>query len=225
MAACHAMLAAAETPPRLRVLAVSMWALAEGLLGRYDVGQSILDTHTDVLALAEVGGFVSYVRAEVTAGTDPDRALGFLDEALEEAGETPLGFVGASAGVLRVSLLVHRGAHDDAVALARPLVPQLLAAGTIPHVWRVFRSIAHVLVDRGHPETAARALASADADPRAPVVLGPWTETIGRLWDPITAALGADRVAAIRSEGAAVSLRSLWAEVDAAIHPVPLPAH
>ncbi|MFN3219939.1 MAG: AfsR/SARP family transcriptional regulator [Acidimicrobiales bacterium] len=219
MAACHAMLADDDTPPRLRVLAVSMWALAEGLLGRYDVGRSILDSHTDVLGLAEVGGFVSYVRAEVAAGTDPDEALGFLDEALAESGEAPLGFVGASAGVLRVSLLVHRNAHDEAVELARRLVPELLAAGTIPHVWRVFRSMGHVLVDRGHPETAARALASAEADPRAPVVLGPWTETIGRLWGPITDALGPERVAEIRAEGAGVSLRNLWAEVEAAIHP------
>lgn len=223
MAACNAMLGDDDTPPRLRVLAVSMWALAEGLLGRYDEGQSILDAHTDVLALAPIGGFLSYVRAEIAAGRDPDEALLLLDEAVVESDEAPLGFVGASAGVLRVSLLVHRGAHDDAVSLTRLLVPQLLAAGTVPQVWRVFRSISHVLVARGHLETAARALATADADPRAPVVLGPWTETIGRLWRPINDALGADRVAAIRAEVSNVSLRSLWAEVDAAIHSDPVP--
>jgi predicted ATPase/DNA-binding SARP family transcriptional activator len=217
--ACQAMLADSDTPPRLRVLAVSMWALAEGLLGRYAEGQAILDMHSEVLALADVGGFVSYVQAEVAAGTDTERALRFLDEAMAQSGDAPLGFVAASAGVLRVSLLVHRRAHDEAVDLACRLVPELLAAGTIPHVWRVFRSMGHVLVDRGHPATAARALACADADPRAPVVLGPWTETIGRLWDPITGALGAARVAEIRAEGATVSLRDLWAEVEAAIHP------
>lgn len=217
VATCRTMIDDPDTPPRLRVLAVAMWALAEGFMGRFAHAQAILDDHEAVLALSDIGGFVAYVRAEVANGTDTEAALAHLDEANRLSCDAPTSFVAASAKALNLSLLVHTGRVAEACELARRLAPELLTAGTVPHAWRALRALAHVLVAQGDAVTAARVLAAAELDPRAPVVLGHWNDTIQRQWRLIDAALGAEQVAAIRAGGASLSIAELWGEVEAAL--------
>jgi tetratricopeptide (TPR) repeat protein len=217
VATCRLMIADADTPPRLRVLAVSMWALAEAFMGRFDEAERVLAEHAEVLELTDIGGFVDYVRAEVAGGTDTEQALRHVDRAIRLSGDAPDSFVAASAKALHLSLLVHSGRTSEAAELALDLAPDLLAAGTVPHAWRALRASAHVLNTRGDYTTAARVLATAEHDPRAPVVLGHWTATIERQWAIIDEALGAERVEQIRGECASLSIAELWSEVEAAL--------
>jgi tetratricopeptide (TPR) repeat protein len=217
VATCRLMITDADTPPRLRVLAVSMWALAEAFMGRFDEAERVLAEHAEVLELTDIGGFVDYVRAEVAGGTDTEEALRHVDRAIRLSDDAPDSFVAASANALHLSLLVHSGRTAEAAELALDLAPDLLAAGTVPHAWRALRASAHVLNTRGDHTTAARVLATAEHDPRAPVVLGHWTATIERQWTIIDDALGAERVDQIRRECASLSIAELWSEVEAAL--------
>jgi len=165
--------------------------------------------------------FAHYAAAELAAGSDPEAAIELYRRAIELARPAGGTFVHGVASVGLVRLWAASGRTAEALSGYRTLIEDWRRAGHWTQMWTTLRNLALVLADTGQPETAAVLLGAADAAPEAPMVSVPAVRAeMDAVEERITAELGADRVAAARSRGAALPrgrvVDAALAAVDAA---------
>ncbi len=147
-------------------------ALIDSYLGEAARAQGWLDTYAAVLD-DDPHGFVAFTRAELLAGADPEAALGCFDLALARSTTSRQTYTRHIAGIGRAAVLIRLGRHAEAVAACRDLIGAVRSAGMTAQVWTTLRLTAELLAGLGDLGTAAAILAAADAEPLAPVVMGP----------------------------------------------------
>jgi hypothetical protein len=86
--------------------------------------------------------------------------------------------------VARASVLIRLRRHAEAAAACRDVIEAVRMAGMTAQVWTSLRLTAELLGDLGDAESAAAIVAAADADPLAPVVMGPDLERQANLRRP-----------------------------------------
>jgi hypothetical protein len=83
--------------------------------------------------------------------------------------------------VARAAVLIRLGRRAEAVEACRSVLEAVRSANMTAQVWTMIRLIAELLAGLGDRETAAVLVAAADADPLAPVVMGPDRERLAAL--------------------------------------------
>ncbi len=116
--------------------------------------------------------FARYAAGELESGSDPDRGAELFRAAVAGAEEIGAAQVSDVARLALFAVLVRQGRRDEALDLVRPLLDDLLRAGSWPQVWTALRITAELLVDADRPEDAALVLAAVDAAPGAPPLVG-----------------------------------------------------
>jgi hypothetical protein len=166
------------------------WAIATGLCckalmdcygGDPAAGRRWLDAYAQELQADRYEGFVPFTRGELLAGTDPEAALAWYQRSLDCSAAIDQVYTGNIARVARTALLIRLGRTDDAVDACRRTLVAVRAAGMTAQVWTMLRLTAELLAGLGDPQSAAAIVAAADADPYAPVVMGPDRDRQSRL--------------------------------------------
>ena len=130
------------------------------------------------LASAEATGaavehaFALYAAGEVAAYTDMDNGARLLGEAVVAADRAGAGYVSQIARLARLAALVRLNRHDEALALATPLVHDERRAGLWPQLWTTMRILAELLAAGARDQDAAFLLAAAEAAEAAPPLSG-----------------------------------------------------
>ena len=199
----------------IRAESVGLWILSELYAGRPERSVALLSEHEEILAGSEVGGFVTFTRAEVAMVDDPAARLALLEQSAREAAEAGSSFQQRLIEVARLAVLVDDAQFDEARRLALDLIPRILSAATVPQAWTALRHVARLLNELDEPTIALRILDAADIAPAAPGVTGDdlaalaelrrsceavvadhapvgTVVPIGRLWDEVAAALTSD---------------------------------
>ncbi len=133
-----------------------------------------LTDHADLLAAADTyHGFVAFTRGELASVTEPAAALHWFERSQELSSLISQTYMGHLAAIGRTAVLIRLGRHADAITACREQIVALRRIGMTAQVWTMLRLTAELLGELGDLETAVAILDAADADPLAPVVLGP----------------------------------------------------
>jgi predicted ATPase/DNA-binding SARP family transcriptional activator len=151
--------------------------------------------------VSRLDGFVTYTRGELAAERDPERALGYFEQAYRQCDVQGNTYVREVAAIGRTAVLVRLGRHAEAATACLELVESLRRLGMWPQLWMVLRLTAELLVALGDHATAAALLTTADSDSLAPAVFGVDRDRHTALWADIADRLGPDLLEDLRAEG------------------------
>lgn len=198
----------------IRAESVGLWILSELYAGRPDRSVELLAEHEEILAASEVGGFVTFTRAEVAMVNDPTARLALLEQSSHEAAAAGSSFQQRLIEVARLAVLVDDARLAEAGQLALDLIPRVIGAATVPQAWTALRHVARLLARLDEPAVALRILDAAELAAEAPGVVG---ADLAALTELRRSCEGA--VADHARLGAAVPIGRLWDEVAAALSP------
>jgi predicted ATPase/DNA-binding SARP family transcriptional activator len=178
VAAVHAdactMAAAPGAPTWAAAMGPCCAALIDLYTGDIEGAHRWLTDHADLLAAADTyHGFVAFTRGELASVTEPTAALHWFERSRELSSRISQTYIGHLAAIGRTAVLIRLGRHADAITACREQIVALRRIGMTAQVWTILRLTAELLGELGDLEAAVTILDAADADPLAPVVLGP----------------------------------------------------
>ncbi|HEU4422266.1 MAG TPA: BTAD domain-containing putative transcriptional regulator [Pilimelia sp.] len=146
-----------------------------------------------------------YVEGEVCLDSDPDRAVGLLDEALSDARTIGDRYL---TGVVLVSLASLRARYGD-LASARPTFQEAIAhwhqAGDWTHQWTTLRNVVDLLLRTHADEPAAVLLGAVTSRATSARVYGADADRLDEARRTLLHRLGPQRLAAATTRGQAMN--------------------
>lgn len=203
-------------------------ALAHAYRGDTDVAvaeaERLLDAGRRAHAPTTVA-WAMYGLAETLVETDPHRALPLAEDALARSRALDDRFLTGVALVTTASLRTRHGDPARAVPLFRETVDRWHRAGNWPQQWVAARSIVGMLLRLGADEDAAVLQGVLSTRTTAPEPYGADAQRLAAAAAELGRRLGAQRLAAARTRGAAMDddaaiawLRDLLDALDADAH-------
>jgi predicted ATPase/DNA-binding SARP family transcriptional activator len=193
--------------PVTEPMALANLALAVGYAGDYARACRLADEALAVAEAADSGlarAFARYARGEVAVEHDLASARRDLADALRLAEQHATPFLAGVGGLSAVSVEMRIG-HPEAVVAGFPgLLDRWQRAGTWNQLWTGTRVLVEALGRLGQDEDAARLLGVVGSRDTSAAIFGGDAERMAAVRAELVVRLGAERVAGLAAEGAAL---------------------